>query len=322
MFKRKKILYRDLVWEWLKIRRSFLKESTYANYCGIVYNHIIPDIGDYYLSEISNRLLQEFINKKYQNGRVDGQGGLSCKTIRDIISILKLSIKYAIKNKMMEMIDLDFYYPNDCLKNKLKVLSKGEQRKLISYLLQKNYEKDMGILLSLYTGIRIGELCALKWGDINFNKNYIVINKTIQRIYIKNKKVSKLILTPPKTKNSMRIVPVNPEFIEKLKEFKKNDGYYVLTSTNSPLEPVSLRKYYYRVLRKAGINRVSFHTLRHTFASNCIRLGCDYKTVSELLGHASVNITLNIYVHSQLNQKKKCVNTVYKDLIGVCDDDE
>ena len=195
-------------------------------------------------------------------------------------------------------------------------------QKLISYLLQKNHEKDMGILLSLYTGIRIGELCALKWGDINFNKNYIVINKTIQRIYIKNKKVSKLILTPPKTKNSMRIVPVNPEFIEKLKEFKKNDGYYVLTSTNSPLEPVSLRKYYYRVLRKAGISRVSFHTLRHTFASNCIRLGCDYKTVSELLGHASVNITLNIYVHSQLNQKKKCVNTVYKDLIGVCDDDE
>ena len=268
--------------------------------------------------EIDNEILQEFIIRKCQCGRLDGRGGLSNKSIRDITSVLKSSIKYAIKNKLMDYVDLEFYYPNNNLKGKLYIFSKGEQKKLIDYTMSRRSGKDIGIVLTLYTGLRIGEICALKWGDINFKKNYLVVNKTIQRIYMKNnrgKGKSKVIITTPKTKSSIRTIPINWEFCHMLKVLKKDDDCYILSSKTKYIEPRTFRKYYYRVLKKLEINDMNFHSLRHTFASNCIRLGCDYKTVSELLGHSSVNITLNIYVHSQMFQKKKCINTVYRDLL-------
>lgn len=302
---------------WLNKRKGFIKESTYANYICIIYNHLIPEIGDYSLNEINNEMLQELIIKKCRSGRLDGCGGLSNKAIRDIISVLKLSLRYAMKNKLMEYVDLDFYYPNNNLKGKLYIFSKIEQKKLIDYAMEKKNGKSIGILLSLYTGLRIGEVCALKWGDINFKRNYLMVNKTIQRIYIKNangKGNTRVIITAPKTKSAVRIIPINSEFIRILKEIRCDDNNYILTSSDKYLEPRTFRKYYYRVLKRLEINDMNFHSLRHTFASNCIRLGCDYKTVSELLGHSSINITLNIYVHSQMSQKKKCINMIYKDL--------
>ena len=191
-------------------------------------------------------------------------------------------------------------------------LVRESRKKIIDYTVNRKKGKDMGIALILYTGLRIGEICALKWGDINFKKNYLVVNKTIQRIYMKNDKKnerkSKVIITTPKTRNAIRMIPINYEFAKFLKELKKDDDCYILSSKTKYIEPRTFRKYYYRVLRKLEINNMNFHSLRHTFASNCIRLGCDYKTVSELLGHSSVNITLNIYVHSKMN-------TIYKDLL-------
>lgn len=315
---KKKIRYRDFALGWLEKRKGFIKESTYANYMCIIQNHLIPEIGNYYLSEIDNELLQEFIVIKCRSGRLDGGGGLANKTIRDIVSVLKLSMKYAMKGKLIEYIDLDFYYPSSNIKGKLYIFSKNEQKKIIDYTMDRKNGKDIGILLSLYTGLRIGEICALKWGDINFKRNVLIVSKTIQRIYVKNGKnsgKSKIIITSPKTKNANRTIPINSEFARILKELRKNDDYYVLSSKDKYVEPRTFRKYYYKVLRELEINKMNFHSLRHTFASNCIRLGCDYKTVSELLGHSSINITLNIYVHSQLSQKKKCINTVYKDLM-------
>lgn len=233
--------------------------------------------------------------------------------------MLKSSIRYAVKNKLMNYVDLEFYYPNNSVKGKLYVFSKREQKKIIDYTVNRKKGKDIGIALTLYTGLRIGEICVLKWGDINFKKNYLVVNKTIQRIYMKNDKnnerKSKVIITTPKTRNAIRMIPINYEFAKFLKELRKDDDCYILSSKTKYIEPRTFRKYYYRVLRKLEINNMNFHSLRHTFASNCIRLGCDYKTVSELLGHSSVNITLNIYVHSQMGQKKKCINTIYKDLL-------
>ncbi len=116
---------------------------------------------------------------KRQRGRIDGKGGLSNKSIRDIVSVLKSSIRYAVKNKLMNYVDLEFYYPNNSVKGKLYVFSKREQKKIIDYTVNRKKGKDIGIVLTLYTGLRIGEICVLKWGDINFNKNYLVVNKTI-----------------------------------------------------------------------------------------------------------------------------------------------
>lgn len=130
--------------------------------------------------------------------------------------MLKSSIRYAVKNKLMNYVDLEFYYPNNSVKRKLYVFSKREQKKIIDYTVNRKKGKDIGIALTLYTGLRIGEICALKWGDINFKKNYLVVNKTIQRIYMKNDKKnerkSKVIITTPKIRNAIRMIPINYEF--------------------------------------------------------------------------------------------------------------
>lgn len=316
--KKKKVKYKDLINKWLKMKREFVKESTYANYRSIVYNHLIPELGDYYLKELSNELLQNFIIDKYHEGKKNDFGGLSHKMVKDITSVIKSTIKYGMKIKMIEFINLEFDYPNENNDHKIRILDKQEQMMLINYVKNVRTTKSVGLALALYTGLRIGELCALEWRDIDFKRGYLMVTKTIQRIYIKDEKgnggETKLIITEPKTKNATRIVPLSREFLYFLRKMRKDEDIYILSGKKIPMEPGGFRRYYYRVLDKLDMRKVNFHTLRHTFASNCIRIGCDYKTVSELLGHSSVNITLNIYVHAQYSQKKKCINSLYREL--------
>ena len=211
MRKRKsKLLYSSLAINWLEKREKYVKESTYANYACVIYNHLIPEIGDVALSKINNDMLQDMIVRISHTGKISNGGRLSNKTVRDIIGVLKSTLRYAVSNKYIDYIDLNFYYPCDNTKNKVYSLTKIEQRKIIDYCMNDDDQRNMGIIFSLYTGIRIGELCALKWEDINFKKNYVVINKTLQRIYIKDKYgygASKIVITTPKTRNANRIVP-------------------------------------------------------------------------------------------------------------------
>lgn len=309
----KRILYKDWIVNWLDEKRNYVKESTYANYSNIVYNHLIPQLGKYKLNSIDYKMLQQLIIDKYQIGRLDNNGGLSDKTVRDIGTVIKLSMKSAMRDNLINYINLDFYYPKSNNVHKIHIFSKAEQRRIIDYCMSNLNIKTVCILLALYSGIRIGELCALKWEDIDFKRNILYVNKTIQRIYIKQLRESKVIITAPKTKNANREIPLNREFALLLKKFKTDNDNYILSNSSIWMEPKVFRGYYYVAVHEMGIRNISFHSLRHTFASNCIRLGVDYKTVSELLGHASVNITLNIYVHPQLSQKKKCINLLYRD---------
>lgn len=310
---KRRILYKDFINEWLEDKKNYVKESTYANYANIVHNHLIPQLGNYRISDITNKMLQNLILDKYRYGRLDKCGGLSDKTIRDIGSVIKLSFKSAIRDNLIDYINLDLYYPKNNVSNKIYIFNKEEQGKIVDYVVNNLNIKNVGILLTLYSGLRIGEVCALKWRDVNFKKNTLVINKTLQRIYIKEERSSKVIITNPKTSSGNREIPINAEFAKLLKKFKTNNDHYLLSSSNKWIEPRLYRRYYVTVLKRLNINILPFHSLRHTFASNCIRLGADYKTVSELLGHSSVNITLNIYVHPQIEQKKKCINAIYKD---------
>ena len=313
-FKKKKILYKDWIYEWLIEKKEYIKESTYANYSNNVFNHIIPNLGNYYLNDINHKIIQDFLLNLSKTGKKDGSGGLSEKTIKDITIIVKGSLKKAINEERMKHIVLSFNYPKSQQEKKIYILTNHEQNKITDYVLNNLSTRNIGILISLYSGIRIGELCALKWEDIDLKKGIIYIRKTIQRIYIKDKynNVSKVILTPPKTKNANREIPVNKNFLEILKKVKANKEDYILTGNKEYIEPRTYRKYFNKVLDKININHFNFHSLRHTFATNCISLGVDYKTVSELLGHANVNITLNLYVHPRLSQKKKCIDLICK----------
>ena len=314
MLKSKKILYKDWIYTWLLEKKDYIKESTYANYSNNVFNHIIPKLGNYYLNELNHKVIQDFLLELSKNGRKDNNGGLAEKTIKDIAIIIKGSIKKGINEDKIKHIELTFNYPKDNKENKLYVLTKREQNKITNYVLENINSKNIGLLISLYSGIRIGELCALRWEDVDFKKNSLTINKTIQRVYIKDKdkNISKVIITTPKTKNANREIPINKDFLEILKKIKSDKKNYILTGNEKYIEPRTYRKYFNKVLDELKIKHFNFHSLRHTFATNCISLGVDYKTVSELLGHANVNITLNLYVHPRYSQKKKCIDLICK----------
>ena len=314
LLKSKKILYKDWIYTWLLEKKDYIKESTYANYSNNIFNHIIPKLGNYYLNELNHKVIQDFLLELSKNGRKDNNGGLAEKTIKDITIIIKGSIKKGINEDKIKHIELTFNYPKDNKENKLYVLTKREQNKITNYVLENINSRNIGLLISLYSGIRIGELCALKWEDVDFKKNCLTINKTIQRVYIKdkNKNISKVIITTPKTKNANREIPINKDFLEILKKVKSDKEHYILTCNERYIEPRTYRKYFNKILDELKIKHFNFHSLRHTFATNCISLGVDYKTVSELLGHANVNITLNLYVHPRYSQKKKCIDLVCK----------
>lgn len=314
LLKNKKILYKDWIYTWLLEKKDYIKESTYANYSNNIFNHIIPKLGNHYLKELNHKIIQDFLLELSKSGRKDNNGGLAEKTIKDITIIIKGSIKKGINEDKIKHIELTFNYPKDNKENKLYVLTKREQNKITKYVLDNLNSRNIGLLISLYSGIRIGELCALKWEDVDFKKNCLTINKTIQRVYIKDKKknISKVIITTPKTKNANREIPINKDFLEILKKVKSNKNDYILTGNEKYIEPRTYRKHFNKVLDELRIKHFNFHSLRHTFATNCISLGVDYKTVSELLGHANVNITLNLYVHPRYSQKKKCIDLVCK----------
>lgn len=310
----RKILYKDWIYEWLIEKKDYIKESTYANYSNNIFNHIIPKLGNYHLNQINHKIIQDFLLELSKNGRKDNTGGLSEKTIKDITIIVKGSIKKAINENKIKYIELSFNYPKDNKDKNIYILTKHEQNKITNYVLNNCNSKNIGLLISLYSGIRIGELCALQWKDVDFKNNKLTISKTIQRIYIKDKdnNISKIIVSTPKTKNANREIPINKDFLEILKKLKSEKDNYILSNTSKYVEPRTYRKHFNKVLRELKIKQFNFHSLRHTFATNCISLGCDYKTVSELLGHANVNITLNLYVHPRYSQKKKCIDLISK----------
>lgn len=310
----RKVLYKDWIYEWLIEKKDYIKESTYANYSNNIFNHIIPKLGNYHLNQINHKIIQDFLLELSKNGRKDNNGGLSEKTIKDITIIVKGSIKKAINENKIKYIELSFNYPKDNKDKSIYILTKHEQNKITNYVLNNCTSKNIGLLISLYSGIRIGELCALQWKDVDFKNNKLTISKTIQRIYIKDKdnNISKIIVSTPKTKNANREIPINKDFLEILKKLKSEKDNYILSNTSKYVEPRTYRKHFNKVLRELKIKQFNFHSLRHTFATNCISLGCDYKTVSELLGHANVNITLNLYVHPRYSQKKKCIDLISK----------
>ncbi len=313
--KPKKFLYREWAEEWLLNKKDFVKESTYANYATVLYNHLIPDLGETSLQSVNHNMLQQYILDKLKSGRIGENSHLSEKTVKDIMMVLKSTIRYAMNQGAMNVIDLDFTYPKNTKKKKIYILTKKEQKKITDYVLENLTPRNLGILISLYSGMRIGEICALKWEDIDFKRNIIHVNKTLQRVYLKddkNETTPKLVISPPKTLTSNRDIPINKDFASVIKPLKLNSKHYVLTSSFEETEPRAYRRHFNLVLDKLKIKHINFHSLRHTFATNCISLGIDYKTVSELLGHSDISTTLNLYVHPNLSDKKKCMNVIWK----------
>lgn len=289
------MLYKDLVLDWLKNQKIYLKYSTFTNYCNISHNQIIPNLGDYEVDQLNNDILQEFILNRLKQGRCDGKGGISQKYAQDIIAVLKLTLGKEVE------IQLPYSSPKE-----VEIFEKTDQVTLINSLQSKITNKNFGILLTIHTGLRIGELCALKWSDINFDTQLLHINKTMIRTYTKEDG-SKLNITAPKTRSSIRTIPLNKWIMQYAVLLRGSDNEYIVTGKEKYIEPNKYRLYYNRQLKDLDLPHRKFHSLRHTFATRCIECGCDYKSLSELLGHSNVSITMNLYVHPQMELKRKCV---------------
>lgn len=198
------------------------------------------------------------------------------------------------------------------------MLTIAHHKKILDFIKENFTFRNLGIYISLTTGLRIGEICGLKWSDIDVCNETITVRRTIERIYIieGDCKHTELVINTPKTKNSCREIPMNKELLAMVKPLKKvvNNEFYVVTNEEKPTEPRTYRNYYYRLMKRLEIPRLKYHGLRHSFATRCIESNCDYKTVSVLLGHANITTTLNLYVHPNMEQKKRCITKMLKSL--------
>lgn len=288
---------------YVESRKSFLKESTYARYRNLIDNYIRSTIGITELSEFNNRKLQYYCDSLIEQK-------VSLTVIKEIVLLIKLSLRKEAKlnGTTPPYIDLDL--PLERKNKKIQFLNKIEQKQIITYIYESKTQKYIGVLLALMTGLRIGEICALKWKDIDLKKRVVVVNKTLQRVCYKGQK-SKILIDEPKTRNSQREVPINNILYDYLLEARPiNRELYVLTYSATPTEPRNYRKIFNTLMKKLKLQHISFHALRHTFATRLIENKVDLKTVSELLGHSSVNITISIYVHSEFKTKRKAVKTL------------
>jgi len=271
------------------------KKSTYTNYRYIINKHINQYWSNYYVFEINDIIVMKYIESLY---KLD----LKTKTIKDILIILKGIFKLA-------QIDIKIPTPH-INKPNIKIIN-DEDLELLEYELIKeiNYI-NFSIYLSLYTGIRIGELCALKYSDINFYNRTILINKTMSRVYDNELNHTKVNIDSPKTYTSIREIPIPPFLFKYLRLLKFSENDYILTGSSKYMQPRTLSYKYKKILKKLNIDNYTFHSLRHTFATKCIKMGAEVKTLSLLLGHKSVEITLNRYVHPDINEKYKIINNL------------
>ncbi len=303
--KNNKYSYSQLLNEWLSSKKKDIKEQSYIKYKNIVESYIVPIIGDYNLKILNENQITNFFNN-------DKIINLSLSTKRTIIYIIKNSIEFGVENKIIKPLNnLDIKIKKP--KSKIIYLTKSEQERLEQYLKRQNDIKSIGILICLYTGIRLGEICGLKWEDIDFYNKSLSINRTVQRI--KNNDINattktKKIISSPKSDASKRVIPLPSFLIELLRKYRSCPDYFVLTNDTFFKDTRVYEKYFENILRKNDLRLLNFHTLRHTFATRCIESGMDIKTLSEILGHSSYHITLEIYVHSTIDQKRSCIDNL------------
>jgi len=292
---------------WKADKKQYVKKSSYSAYILLIENHLLPAFGD--KCSIEETDVQAFVFQKLTEG-------LSQKTIKDILIVLKMVLKFGAKNRLFEYTPFDIQYPTEREKQSIEVLSRANQKKIMNFIQENFTFRNLGVYICLSTGIRIGEICALTWNDIDAETGIIYVRKTIQRIYIieDGKRHTELLLDTPKTKNSIRDIPMTKDLLKMLKPLKKvlNNNFFVLTNDTKPTEPRTYRNYYKKMMENLNIPELKFHGLRHSFATRCIESNCDYKTVSVILGHSNISTTLNLYVHPNLEQKKKCIEQMAK----------
>lgn len=292
-----------LIDRWLESKKNKIKDSSYSRYFQLINTHIRNDIGKVKINKLTSEAINDFLNKKIETGRLDKTGGLSKNTVYDIALIIKQVLKD-------NNISLDIITISKTV-GKGKSMYSNDKRRLEEYLTNIKCYDAIGIMLSLLLGLRESEMCGLKWQDIDFDNKVIYIRRIISRVKsFDTQTKTKLIITTPKTEKSIRTLPIPEKILTILYSLKEEmkDEYYILTGNTKIMDPRTYYNHYKKILNKVGNLDYTYHDLRHTFATNCNELGIDVKTLMELLGHSNISTTMNIYVHSSLENKRNFIN--------------
>nr|WP_296047158.1 site-specific integrase [uncultured Blautia sp.] len=307
----KQYIFRNLSQEWLLSIRYTVKISTYACYETLIETHIIPEFGNIPVKYISSASICTFSEKMKQKG-------LSPRTIKNLLILFHSILCYGEKQGYLSMSQIEIRYPK-ITDRSFNIISQENMEKLITVLLADTSKFSIGILLCIYTGIRVGELSGIRWSDVDFNKKILHIRRTISRVknldYTgESDKTPKTILMigSPKSTSSLRDIPIPDFLLKKLETIEASPDAYLLTGSELKcMEPRNIQRKFQKLLKQCEIPNINIHSLRHAFATRCTEMGFDSKTLSEILGHSSVKITMDIYVHSSMKQKQKCMEKLY-----------
>ena len=299
--------------EWLKIWlenyvRPSSKQRTYSRYSEIVDGHLTPKFGEFELQNITPYEIQCFVTELLKTGNLKTGQGLSASYVNSIITVIQNTLRSAYSLGLVEEYIGNKIKRPRVNEKRVECFTMRDQKKIEKYILDLNQTKFFGVLLCLYTGLRIGELMALEWSDIDMTKGEIQISKTCY--YGKNNNdIYGRITDVPKTASSIRVIPIPKRLIPYLKDAnKKSRSTHIVSNGTKPISIRSYQRSFSRLLQKLGIEHHGFHSLRHTFATRALECGMDVKTLSEILGHKSPTITLNRYSHSMMEHKKEMMN--------------
>lgn len=295
--------------EWLTISRNRVKPSTYVKYRNIILHYIIPHIGPRYPQELTTLLMEQYVALLLREGSARSDKGLSPKTVHDTLCVLRAVIAYIRKQPDSQLPEFEIVPPR-CQKRQIRVLTMAEQERLIRYLRKGTDDCKFGVLLALLTGMRIGEVCALQWRDISLPDRVIHVRATMQRLQVQNaEQKTAICIGAPKSENAARDIPLSPLAVQLCAGFMRPElEAYILTGQPSYMEPRALQYRFARYTQQCGLEHVNFHALRHTFATRCIEVGFEVKSLSEILGHSNVKVTLDRYVHSSMELKRTNIN--------------
>lgn len=288
--------------QWLKINENRLKNSTLAKYETMLKNHITPSIGDYKIHHINSNVISKFSSELLQ------KKNLSAKTTQDILTFVHEIIVYIQSDTQNTIPSIMISYPK-IEQKELRILSNEEQKYFMEFLLKDLDIYKFSVLLALWTGLRIGEICGLQWKYISTDNNLLSVRNTVSRV--KNRdpfstQKTMLQLGSPKTKSSIRAIPFTDSLSQLFQRFQTNDpDTFVISGNTQMIDPRKLQRRLKKYTTYLGLEDVHFHTLRHTFATRCIELGCDVKTLSKILGHSNIATTMNRYVHPSIDLKRE-----------------
>jgi integrase len=291
----RRLTVKELATEWLLVNQTRLKPSTCQRYQGVLKNHLEGSLGAMEVLYVTTVTIHQFSAEKLSSG-------LAPQTVNAILTLFHSILKYGQRQYQLPVPEIIYL---TCEKKEMRVLSQAEQKKLVAYLMQEPDPCKLGVLVALYTGLRVGELCALKWEDIS--KDSITVRRTMQRLKTAGSNSTELHIGSPKTKTSLRTIPLPTflrELIEPYRTAKLAESYFLASSPDEVIEPRNMQYRFRRYLKEASIEQANFHALRHTFATRCVEAGFEIKSLSEILGHANVQTTLNKYVHSSFDLKR------------------